>query len=168
MMDNKGFSLIELMVVVSIVGVLSLALGTSFQGSMAANRVEGQIKELYSDMMRARALAMQRNRIYFVAIDPAAAPDPNYQITEDTNRDGVLNVAAGDTDLFPTPKLFSDPVIWGGGTIQLNTNGTIGTLGVIELVKDMSTSTIPDYNCIELLGTRIKTGRMNGGNCDVR
>ncbi|OIP63808.1 MAG: hypothetical protein CO150_08520 [Nitrospirae bacterium CG_4_9_14_3_um_filter_53_35] len=162
-MNGKGFTLIELIVTVTIIGILSLVLGTSFQGSIAANRIEGQVKELHADLMTARARAMQRNRIYFAVVGAGS-----YQIWEDTDQDGVQDPAPADTPLFAVPKLFDDPVSAGAGTIVMNVTGIVTTPGTVQFDISRASSTPPDYDCIELTQTRIKMGQMNGGTCNVK
>jgi prepilin-type N-terminal cleavage/methylation domain-containing protein len=164
-MNHRGFSLIELLIVISVVAILSLALGSTFQGSMAAYRVEGQVKEMQADIMNAQARAMHRNMMHFVQITAAG-----YQITQDTNQNGALD-AGVDTNLFATPKPFRDPVVWGSGTVMLNTRGIISATGGAMPVTLRITSTppaTPDYDCLVISQTRVKTGGWNGASCDIR
>ncbi|MDI6744207.1 MAG: prepilin-type N-terminal cleavage/methylation domain-containing protein [Thermodesulfovibrionales bacterium] len=62
MKDCAGITLIELIIVISITGVLVFALGFSFQDWNAAYKVESQIKEMPSEIMRARVMAMCKKK----------------------------------------------------------------------------------------------------------
>ena len=61
-MKKNGFSLIELLVVMIILGIVA-SLGTvSFTGWVRKHDLESQVKEMYTDLMNARLTAMHQNR----------------------------------------------------------------------------------------------------------
>ncbi len=82
-MKNHGITLIELIIVISIIGILAVALGFEFTGWMGGYRVESQTKEMYVDLMNARARAMQRNRVHFVRL--FIPPTQYTNMYDDTN-----------------------------------------------------------------------------------
>lgn len=167
---NKGITLIELIVVITIIGILVVVLGFSFQGWMGGYRVESQVKEMYVDLMNARARAMQRNRIHFVVV--AAT---NYQIFEDTNESGGTAPNAGDLAIpgFNNPKTFEygHDSSW-TGTVIMDTRGIVSNnvtpLGA-TIQFNIGTNN-PDYDCITLSSTRINIGKWNGStsSCDAK
>lgn len=81
---QRGFTSIELMVVVVIAGVLLVLALPSFNDLMERRRIEGQANELVSDLSYAKSEAVQRNRNVFLRTDPAGTtcyviavmPDP--------------------------------------------------------------------------------------------
>jgi prepilin-type N-terminal cleavage/methylation domain-containing protein len=164
-MKDRGITLIELIIVISIIGILLIALGFSFEGWMGAYRVESQTKEMYVDLMNARARAMERNRDHFVVVNAG-----NYQIYEDTDEDGATPppIDAGDTSILrPDPKPLTYPVestSW-TGTITMDTRGLVSPNNTIRF--NVGTNN-PDYDCIVLFATRINMGKWNGASCDVK
>lgn len=63
----RGFTLIELMVVVALAAVLLTLVAPSFNATLARKRLEGAANELASDLQYARSEAAQRNAAVGVA-----------------------------------------------------------------------------------------------------
>lgn len=160
-MNEKGFSLIELLIVVIVIGVLSLALGNSFQGNVGAKRMESEVKEMQADLQNARARAIQRNRMHFVQLGAT-----NYQIFEDTNQSGGQDGA--DTPFFPGgPKPLSTPITVVGGPPIINTRGIVTGPATIQFTQTWTADSNLDYDCLQLTPTRIYIGQWNGG-CNAK
>ncbi len=153
---NHGVTLIELVIVISVISILVVALGFEFSGWMGSYRIESQVKELYTDLMNSKVRAMQRNRAHFVVINAN-----NYQVFEDTNESGQFD--GGDIPLasFANQKIFEfpvDPASW-TGTVTLDSRGLVVPNSVIRF--DIRNNN-PDYDCLLLFPTRINMGRWNG------
>jgi prepilin-type N-terminal cleavage/methylation domain-containing protein len=174
-MNNKGVTMIELIVVVTIVSILVVAHGFELQGWMGRYRTESQTKTMYVDLMNARARAMQRNRAHFVTL-PSAANATSYSIFEDNNPapdgDNILQTAA-DTLLQTYPKTVEYGMNWnwngGGTTITLDREGIVTPSGTLYAFADRDGNGIDDfdsdYSCIVIFATRINMGKCNGVNC---
>lgn len=162
MMNNRGFTLTELMVAIVIISILIGVAGYSMRGRMMGYRIENQVKGMYADLMNARARAMQQNRNHFIQVTAA-----NYQIFEDTNEDGIFN--AGDNPLWPAAKPLEYAPSW-TNTIIMDTKGLVSN-NVTPLGATIIFSignNVTDYDCIVLSTTRINIGKMEGVDCVVK
>lgn len=101
----QGFTLVEVMIVVVIVGILVVALGFQFVNWKAGYLMEGTVKEVYINLMRARSEAMQRKTLVFVNAS-GADPITTYKMYVDDYPapygDGVLQ---DDTNTNPDSYL---------------------------------------------------------------
>lgn len=161
MNNSRGITLAELLSAFMIVGILGGSLGFAYWGWIGRYNVEKQTKEIYSDMMTARIMAVNRSREYFVDFQDATT----YRIVEDTNEDNAINVGAGDTVLASFPKTVEyDNKANGSGipvTFKFNSRGFISPLRTISITH----TTDPDYDCIVVSATRINMGQMSRGSC---
>jgi prepilin-type N-terminal cleavage/methylation domain-containing protein len=178
MIKNSGITLIELIVAISVVGILAAAFAFEFKGWMGSYKVESQIKEMYVDLMNARTRAMQKNRMHFVSLTTT-----QYTINEDISTwpDGDENLTSADdvrpsgyTD--PIPLLQKNlnpthPITWNGGAqIDFDKRG----LSNVNKTICSNTDIDADYNCIEISASRINLGKLTkkipspfNGACDA-
>lgn len=184
-MNDKGVTLIELIIVSAIIAILAVALGFSYEGWMSGYRIETATKELYTDLMNTRSLAMTRNRMYFMTLIDVN----NYSVREDTNDTTVPgDNVGGVTDLLqPTyPKTAAYALNWAGAapvnrTVGIDKRGMIRVFNnnvlddpfpVPDPIVSLATPAgiDPDYNCIVISQTRINMGKMNvaGTDCDAK
>jgi prepilin-type N-terminal cleavage/methylation domain-containing protein len=164
LLHDQGFSLIELVIVVAIMSALLAIAGIYSKQWLDKYKAESQIRTMHTDLLQARAKAMEKSKQYFVVVN-----NNSYQVIEDTNETGAPD--AGDT--YQTLNTLKYQVSTGGtGTITMDQKGIISagttTEGVLLVIKFDTGSGTPEYNCMQLCATRIAIGRMNGTICDPR
>lgn len=163
---NNGFTLIEVLIVVVIIGIIA-AIGTlQMQNTLGRIRVEEQTKQMYADIMSARSRAVSRSRIHFVKID--TAPLNRYRIWEDTNPgpDGDTKLQEASDALFLQTTV---PYNLYGTTnsFYFDSQGLAHGIGSIRLEN----SHTPLTDCITISLTRVRMGRWNSGTppkCDAQ
>jgi prepilin-type N-terminal cleavage/methylation domain-containing protein len=163
-MKDRGVTLVELLIVVSIIGLLIIAMGFSYEGWMGNYRLESQTKDLYFDLTDARTSAMTRHRMHFAILDTQ-----QYTIIEDTNPppdgDGVLD--AGDFQVFQKQYEYDYSLgVVGAGILPQTI--TFDTRGLMQWIPAQTAITFrfintrdPDFDCIVIGQSRIWMGQFN-------
>ena len=141
-----------------IIGILLAIAGISGRAWLDQYRVEKQTKEMYVDLLSARARAMQRSRMHFVELT-----DTRYTVYEDTNTgpDGnetlepALDTQVVRKDINP---LYA--IAWNNGVapITFDTRGLISPARSVWVSSDFGAAN----NCIVIATTRILMGAWNG------
>ncbi len=155
--DEKGFSIIELLVVMLIISTL-LGIGFfSFRSMNDRYTIERQMKEMHMDLMNARLRAMQRNRIHFVKFTSSPPSPPQYAIYEDTDPspDGDAQLDTTKDTLFLTKSLSPNfpvafPAAWSSNSTALlfTPRGVVDTLATSTGTVRVTVEKNGEYDCI--------------------
>jgi type IV fimbrial biogenesis protein FimT len=79
--QHKGFTLVELMVVIAIVGILSAMAAPSFNEYLARKRIQSLVSEFATSVRLTRSEALRRNRV--VTMCRTTTPDDSAAVCED-------------------------------------------------------------------------------------
>lgn len=170
--------MVELLVVISIMAVLAVALGFTYQGWQGSFKVENAVKQLHADLMTARTQAMSTKSTYLADFPTATPTASTYRIANDTNGNGAIDTGA-PTEVLPTfPKTVPYQLV-GGVLLTFGPQGLISSgnpAGLIDpadplhlpvTIRLTSTNT-PDYDCIIMSQSGINIGLMAAGVCNAK
>jgi type IV fimbrial biogenesis protein FimT len=152
-----GFTVIEALIVLAILGIVAVLAVDSFRGMGEKFRVEGETKQLYADLMDARGRAMQRNRSFFVRFSATG-----YRTYEDSSPapDGNNNLDnTADTLVASVTTPHSITTFGGVDSFTFNRNGTATAAGHVRFPQTAK----PDYDCVGIGITRLHLGQYNAG-----
>lgn len=164
--ENAGVTLVELLIVVSIIGILAVALGFSYEGWMGNYRIESVTKDMFGDLMDAKMRALTTARVHFINLeatgysvydDTNPGPDGNGTLETDTDSRMLQKTLPNDYRLIADAGEFPR-------TLTLNTRGSVSPSISVWIDHDKN----PDYDCISINQTRIHMGKMSGGSCGIK
>ena len=147
--SGRGFTLIELMVALIIVGVIAAITAPNFLGLLNRIRVNSSLEELVGAIRETQRLAMRHGKICRIDIDP------NTNILSATNRDCSLNNRTiNDSVIIRTNLSGSTP------NIPFSRKGSTTKMGTIVLSSDATN--IQKCFVISLGLGIMRTGQYNG------
>jgi prepilin-type N-terminal cleavage/methylation domain-containing protein len=85
---NRGFTLVELLVVLSIIAIISVIAAPQYGAFVARNKVREATTDLFQNMRLARSMAIKENRAYFITFNEGGGN--NYRIGFDGNGNNSL------------------------------------------------------------------------------
>lgn len=124
---KSGFTLIELVIVIAVIGVLSTIAIPNFMSWRTNMYVKAAARDLYSSMQNARMIAIKTNSTIAIIFDTI---NSRYYLCDDPGADTVWNgtndnIGTGDNNIIRTYDLtsYKSGVHYGHGNISGNSVG---------------------------------------------
>jgi len=133
--NQRGFTLVELMVLVGIIGLVAAIAVPSFSGYMRANRIDATADMIASDMALARAMAVAQGRVMrfegaatgYLITDPLGG-----NVLRDRTYEGsVQMLAPPDINFFPWGAAETMVVVLDDGERQMQVR--VLPTGIVEV-----------------------------------
>lgn len=158
---QSGLTLVELMVVVTIIAIILAIATMNFTRWSDKYTVESYTKQIHSILMKARNDAATSNTQQLITLAANQA-----QITQDNNGNSAVD-AGEPTITSPYPRFTISSNIGGGlpSVIVFSRRGITNNIQTIS-ITGYSPNASPGLDCIVLAKTRVNMGRMTGGVCD--
>lgn len=148
--NNRGFTLLEIMIVISIMCVLMAVGIVSFTEYMPSYRLKVTARLIRNDFQRARTLAAKNNKQYRVVFSQgdmdAPAGDEVYQVQKGNSTRAItwsseFSRTSEDYEDVTIPTPSQNPIFNPNGTIEANTISTItleNSSGSMELTMTVA------------------------------
>ena len=158
---NRGFTLVEVMIVIAIIGVMVGLVTPSLLGAIPGMRASGAAREILFDLRLARTLAIEKGVRAVVEFD--APSSTHYRLFQDNNADGAYT-AGTDTlvkevtlvDRYKAIALKSNDGTApadgvdldgaGSNSITFRTNGSASGSGAVYVMPSTDAGTRNDRN----------------------
>ncbi len=177
-MKQKGFSLVEVLVVIAIAGILAGLSVANFSGLTKKYNVDNEVRMIYSDLSNVRIMAMNKNRTHFVVLssfgyigydDNSPAPDGDGTLTVGSDTVVMASNRMLNLGTQKTKDFYS--IAWNGtNPISFNSRGICTTPGTICVYSTVQ----PLYDCVSIAATRIRLGKLlvqgscSATNCQIK
>ncbi len=150
-----GLTLVELMVVITIIGIILAIAVMNIKQWSDKYTVESYTKEIYSTLMKARNAAATSN--IQVQVTLAANQVDTFH---DIDNDGVAD--AGETTTKPYPQF---TIQFTASPVTFDRRGITSDMQTIS-ITDYPPSASPGVDCLVISRARINMGKMTGLTCE--
>ena len=133
---QSGFTLLELMIVIAIMGIMAAMAVPSYQTYMAQRRLNGAARQVMSDLMAARMKAIAQNnefKVFFPGSHLGALTgNHQYQILDDDDNDGISDTGEA-LQIKDIQTDYSDVTMTSNNNPAFSPKGTATNLATVTL-----------------------------------
>jgi len=136
--NHCGFTLMELILVVAVMGIMAAIAIPAFMGFLPGMRLNGAARQVMGDLMDARMAAVKNNnefKIFFLN-------NHQYKILDDKNGNGVDDDGTGTSRTMDIQDNYSDVTLTDTGDPVFSPKGTATTLSTITLQNSSGSKSV--------------------------
>ncbi len=155
-MNDRGFSLMELLIVVTLIGIMSAFATYEFSKALKKSAIEGQTKQMYTDIMAVRLDAMYSKHPRTVAVNGTT-----FSVYSSSFATGT-----------PTSQtVLKFPAVWDAGSSNVTFDGRgllIGTTDralCIDPSNDLAVVNPAVLDSVVISMAMVSMGKRSGGVC---
>lgn len=169
LMENKGFSLVELVVVIAIIGIISTIATIAFNSWMVKNRVETQVKQIATDINELRMRAMTLKQKHSVTLNADSYVFKSYSDDDELKTAGTV-IPNGTHSVTYRLKKDSASYFTGAGAdiIEIDSRGMLMSNGQTVYLEYNNAS--PTLDCLVISIGRVNPGQKSNdwSTCNAR
>ena len=138
-MDTRGFTLIELMVVIGLISLLAVLVAIPLLDTVATYSLRNATQQVSSDIRTAAQRAMTEHNNFYLQFYTAGN---YYEIVDDSDNSGTFTMGDTRTLKYPPRAVTISAVNLSSDPLSFRPNGTVSASGTITLANTKGASNV--------------------------